>query len=52
MKKVTAFVGSARKKNTYHAAVQFGNKLQALGDVEFEIVTLHNYTLKACRGCE
>ena len=52
MKRVTAFVGSARKKNTYHAVVQFLNDLQALGDVEYEIVTLHNYTLKACRGCE
>ena len=52
MKKVTAFVGSARKKNTYHAIVQFLNDLQALGDVEYEIVTLHDYNLKFCRGCE
>jgi multimeric flavodoxin WrbA len=51
MKKVTAFVGSARKKNTHHAVVQFLNNLQALGDVEYEIVTLSDYTLKACRGC-
>ena len=52
MKRVTALVGSARKKNTYHAVVQFLNDLQALGDVEYEIVTLSDYTLKACRGCE
>lgn len=52
MKRVTAFVGSARKKNTYHTVVQFLNDLQALGDVEYEIVTLHDYTLKFCRGCE
>jgi len=52
MKRVTAFVGSARKKNTYHAVVQFLNELQALGDVEYEIVTLHDYALKFCRGCE
>jgi len=52
MKRVTAFVGSARKKNTYHAVVQFLNDLQALGNVEYEIVTLHDYTLKFCRGCE
>jgi multimeric flavodoxin WrbA len=52
MKKVTAFVGSARKKHTHDTVVQFLNNLQALGDVECEIVTLHDYTLKACQGCE
>lgn len=52
MKRVTAFVGSARKKNTYHAVEQFLNDLQALGEVEYEIVTLHDCTLTACRGCE
>jgi multimeric flavodoxin WrbA len=51
MKKVTAFVGSAHKKNTHATVVQFLNALQALGDVEYEIVTLSDYTLKACRGC-
>ena len=52
MKRITAFVGSARKKNTHSAVVQFLDNLQALGDVECEIVTLHDYTLKACQGCE
>ena len=52
MKRVTAFVGSARKKNTYRAVEQFLNDLQALGGVEYEIVTLHDYTLAPCRGCE
>jgi multimeric flavodoxin WrbA len=52
MKRVTAFVGSAHKKNTHKAVVQFLNNLQALGDVEYEIVTLSDYTLKACRGCQ
>ena len=52
MKKVTAFVGSARKKNTYKAALQFMNKLQALGEVEAEIVVLSNYKLGICRGCQ
>jgi multimeric flavodoxin WrbA len=52
MKRVTAFVGSARKKNTHKAVVQFLSNLQALGDVEYEIVTLSDYTLEACRGCE
>ena len=51
MKRVTAFVGSAHKKNTHKAAVQFLNNLQALGDVEYEIVTLSDYRLGICRGC-
>lgn len=51
MKRVTAFVGSAHKKNTHRAVVHFLNSLQALGDVECEIVTLSDYTLKPCRGC-
>jgi multimeric flavodoxin WrbA len=51
MKKVTAFVGSAQRHNTYHAVVQFLNYLQALGDVEVEIVTLSDYKLGICRGC-
>lgn len=52
MKRVTAFVGSARKKNTYHAVEQFLNDLQALGEIDSEIVSLHDYNLRACRGCE
>jgi multimeric flavodoxin WrbA len=51
MKKVTAFVGSAHRKNTHSAVVQFLNNLQALGDVEYEIVTLTDYKLGICRGC-
>ena len=51
MKRVTAFVGSAHKKNTHNAAAQFLENLQALGDVEYEIVTLSNYKLGICRGC-
>lgn len=52
MKKVTAFVGSARKKNTYKAVAQFINNLQALGEVEAEIVVLSKYNLGICRGCQ
>ena len=52
MKRVVAFVGSAHRRNTHNAVMQFLQNLQALGDVEYEIVTLHDYTLKACRGCE
>ncbi len=51
MQKVTAFVGSAHKQNTHQAVVQFVENLQALGEVECEIITLSNYQLKACRGC-
>ncbi len=51
MKKVTAFVGSGVKRNTYRAVVQFQKYLQELGGVEFEIVMLSDYNLKFCRGC-
>jgi multimeric flavodoxin WrbA len=51
MKRVTAFVGSGRNKNTYIAVEQFLANLQALGDVESEIVILSDYRLEFCRGC-
>ena len=51
MKKVTAFVGSARKRHTYNAVLQFLNNLQALGDVEYEIVVLSDHHIGTCRGC-
>lgn len=50
--KVTAFVGSARKKHTYHASEQFLKNLQLLGDIEYEIVPLSDYNLQACKGCK
>jgi multimeric flavodoxin WrbA len=52
MKKVTAFVGSARKKHTYDAVVQFLSNLQSMGDIEVEIVHLSDYRLQVCRGCQ
>src|SRR5512141_619713 len=52
MKRVTAFVGSARKRNTYKAVLQFLDNLQALGDVEYEIAVLGDYRLEPCRGCQ
>ena len=52
MKRVTAFVGSARKKHTYDAVRQFLDDLQRLGDVECEIVVLGGYRLETCRGCQ
>jgi len=52
MKKVTAFIGSARKKHTYDAVVQFLSNLQSMGDVETEIVRLSDYRLEICKGCK
>lgn len=52
MKKVTAFVGSAHKKHTEYAVVQFLNSLQSMGDVECELVRMSNYRLENCRGCK
>jgi multimeric flavodoxin WrbA len=52
MKKVTAFVGSARKKHTYDAVVQFLSHLQSMGDIEYEIVRLSEYRLEFCKGCK
>jgi Multimeric flavodoxin WrbA len=50
--RVTAFIGSARIKHTYNATEQFLQKLQALGDVEYEIVRLSDYKLETCKGCK
>jgi multimeric flavodoxin WrbA len=50
--KVTAFIGSARKKHTYHASETLCQKLQLLGNIEYEIVPLSDYNLKICRGCK
>ncbi len=52
MKKVSAFVGSARKKHTYNAVAQFLNNLQSMGDTEVEIVRLSDYHLEVCKGCK
>lgn len=51
MKRVTAFVGSAHRKNTHRAVASFLENLQSCGEVEYEIVTLSSYKLGACRGC-
>ena len=52
MKKVIAFVASARKAHTYDAAVQFLGELQSMGDVETEIVRLSEFEIRPCRGCK
>ncbi len=51
MKRVTVFVGSARKKLTYYAVRQFLDNLQSLGEIEHEIVTLNHHRIGTCRGC-
>jgi multimeric flavodoxin WrbA len=52
VKRITAFVGSARKGHTYDAAAQFLNHLQSLGEVEYEIVRLSDYRIDTCKGCK
>jgi len=52
MKKVTAFVGTARKKSTHNAVRQFLENLRSHGDVEIEIVALSDYRLGICSGCK
>ena len=52
MKKVTAIIGTARKRSTHNAVLQFLKNLQSLGNVEYEIVALSNYRLDMCRGCK
>jgi multimeric flavodoxin WrbA len=49
--KVTAFVGSARKKHTYRATERFLKRLQSLRNAEYEIVMLSEYNLQVCKGC-
>jgi multimeric flavodoxin WrbA len=49
--KVTAFVGSARKKHTYDATELFLKKLKSFGNIESEIVRLSDYDLGTCKGC-
>ena len=50
--KVTAFIGSARKKYTYNATEQLLKKLQSFDDIEYEIIQLSDYKLETCKGCK
>lgn len=52
MKKVTAFVGAARKGHTHQATREFLDRLEALGGVETELVRLSDYEIGTCRGCK
>jgi len=49
--KVTAFIGSARKKHTYNASEKFLQNLQSLGNIDYEIVQLSDYKIGTCKGC-
>lgn len=51
MKKVTAFVGSARKQHTLACVQRFLDDVRAPGDVETEIVRLSDCRVETCRGC-
>lgn len=51
MKKVTAFIGSARKQATYQAVQEFEKNLKSYGEIEFEYVFLKDYHLEYCSGC-
>lgn len=52
MKRVTAFIGSARKQATYEAVREFERNLNSYTEVEFEYVFLKDYRLEFCRGCK
>ena len=53
MKTVSVFLGSARRRGlTYTAARRFLDHVEALGDVQGEIVFLSDYTVGVCRGCK
>lgn len=49
--KVTAFIGSGRKRHSYNASEKFLQNLHALGNVEYELVRLSEYNLGTCKGC-
>ncbi|HNX99213.1 MAG: flavodoxin family protein [Oscillospiraceae bacterium] len=51
MKKVIALHASRRKMNTYGLLVQIQQKL-AQNDVEMEILSLYDYNIQDCLGCE
>lgn len=52
MKKITAFVGSARKQHTHRAVEAFLNNLEKKEHIEWEIVHLCDYQIQTCKGCK
>ncbi|QHI73543.1 flavodoxin family protein [Aminipila terrae] len=51
MKKVTVFLGSPRKKNTYQIVREFEENLKSYAEIDFEYVFLKDYYLENCKGC-
>lgn len=51
MKKVTAFIGTERRKWTWQAVRELEKNLSQYGDVNFETVFLNDCNLEFCRGC-
>jgi len=51
MKKVTAFIGTQTRNNTYRAMQEFERNLKRHGDIDFEYVFLSDHRLEYCRGC-
>jgi multimeric flavodoxin WrbA len=49
--RVTAFIGSGRKRHSYIACEKFLQNLHSLGNVEYEMVRLSEYNLGTCKGC-
>jgi multimeric flavodoxin WrbA len=52
MKKVIAFVGSARKRLTHYAVCRLLDNLHSLGEIETAIIALSGHRLGTCRGCK
>jgi multimeric flavodoxin WrbA len=52
MKKITIFIGSARKRTTYEAVVEFAKNMKKYGEFEIEHVFLDDYNLGFCNGCK
>lgn len=50
--KITAFIGSARKKHTYRAVETFFEKLNQYENIDYELIALSDYNLKICKGCK
>jgi multimeric flavodoxin WrbA len=52
MKKVTAFIGSARKKNTYRSVEKLLQNLESFGGIKTEMVVLSDFQVSVCKGCK
>lgn len=52
MKKITAFIGSERKKATYQSIQEFEKNLKQYDEFDFEYVFLSEYNLEFCQGCK